>query len=47
MISSKSANIDLVVDNVENTFDLLDEKEKASTYIDLLKAEIKKAKKAS
>ena len=41
MISSKSANIDAVVDNTENTFDLNEERIQNSTYIDLLKAKIK------
>ena len=40
MITDKSANIDLVVDNAENTFDLADTKSRASTYIDMLKKEI-------
>ena len=42
MITDKSANIDLVVDNAENTFDLADTKSRATTYLDILKAEIKK-----
>ena len=33
MISNKSENIDTVVDNVENTFDLTSEKESSSTFI--------------
>ena len=40
MISNKSANIDLVVDNVDNTFNLLEEKNNMSTFIDILKTEI-------
>jgi SNF2 family DNA or RNA helicase len=42
MISSKSENIDLVVDGAENTFDLKSEKEKSNTFIDALKDYIKK-----
>lgn len=41
MISDKSANIDAVVDNTDNTFDLNEERINNSTYIDLLKAKIK------
>ena len=44
MISNKSANIDLVVDNTENTFNLLDTKEHNATFIDALKAKIKSEK---
>ena len=44
MISDKSANIDLVVDNESNTFDLADTKEKASSYLNILKQEIKAKK---
>lgn len=44
MISDKSANIDLVVDNTENTFDLNDEKTKSATYLDILKEHIKSNK---
>lgn len=44
MISDKSANIDAVVDNVENTFNLSEEKLANSTYIDLLKSKIKETK---
>ena len=43
MISDKSANIDLVVDNADNTFDLKDTKDKATTYLDILKSKIKAA----
>lgn len=46
MISSKSENIDLVVDNISNTFDLSDTKEKASTYLDILKKKLKETKVA-
>ena len=42
MISNKSENIDLVVDNVENTFDLNTEKDTNFTFIDALKSKIKK-----
>ena len=45
MISDKSANIDLVVDDSDNTFDLADTKSRASTYLDLLKLELKKLQK--
>lgn len=45
MISDKSANIDLVVDDAENTFDLSDTKSRATTYIDILKKELKETKK--
>ena len=44
MISNKSANIDEVVDNTENSFNLSEEKLSNSTYIDLLKAKIKSSK---
>ena len=37
MISNKSENIDLVVDNSANTFDLNAEKNKSATFIDQLK----------
>ena len=37
MISDKSANIDLVVDNADNTFDLAYEKDNSKTFIDALK----------
>ena len=43
MLSEKSENIDIVVDNAQNTFDLNKEKEHSKTYIDALKAYIKKA----
>ena len=43
MISSKSANIDAVVDDTENTFDLNQERINNSTYIELLKAKIKES----
>ncbi len=43
MISAKSANIDTVVDNTDNTFDLSEERINNSTYIDLLKAKIKES----
>ena len=43
MISSKSANIDAVVDNTDNTFDLNEERINNSTYIDLLKEKIKES----
>ena len=42
MLSEKSENIDIVVDNAQNTFDLNKEKEHSKTYIDALKAYIKK-----
>ena len=42
MISDKSANIDLVVDDLDNTFDLDSEKESCNTYIEALKQEINK-----
>ena len=45
MISDKSANIDTVVDNVENTFNLSSEKLENSTFIDALKDRIKSTKK--
>lgn len=42
MISNKSANIDLVIDNnIDNTFNLLEDKDHMSTFIETLKAEIK------
>ena len=44
MISNKSANIDTVVDNVDNTFDLLTDKDENFTFIDALKDKIKKTK---
>jgi SWI/SNF-related matrix-associated actin-dependent regulator 1 of chromatin subfamily A len=47
MISSKSANIDTVVDNVDNTFDLQSEKDTHFTFIDALKDRISSAKKAN
>ena len=40
MISNKSANIDTVVDNAENTFDLNNEKLVNSTFIEALKIKI-------
>ena len=46
MISDKSANIDVVVDNTENTFNLIDEKNNNSTFIDALKAKISATKPA-
>ena len=42
MISDKSANIDLVVDNADNTFDLSSEQQKSAKYLDILKDRIKK-----
>lgn len=47
MISSKSANIDTVVDNVDNTFDLQSEKDTHFTFIDALKDRIKSTKKST
>lgn len=47
MISSKSANIDTVVDNVDNTFDLQSEKDTHFTFIDALKDRISSTKKAN
>ena len=47
MISSKSANIDTVVDNVDNTFDLQSEKDTHFTFIDALKDRISYTKKAN
>lgn len=47
MISSKSANIDTVVDNVDNTFDLQSEKDTHFTFIDALKDRINSTKKAN
>ena len=44
MISDKSANIDLVVDNVDNTFNLNEEKDSNSTFIEALKEKIKQSK---
>ena len=44
MISDKSANIDTVVDNVENTFNLNDEKTNNATFIEALKDRIKATK---
>ena len=44
MISSKSANIDTVVDNVDNTFDLQSEKDENFTFIEALKDKIKATK---
>lgn len=44
MISDKSANIDTVVDNVENTFDLSNEKAENYTFIEALKDRIKTTK---
>ena len=41
MISNKSANIDLVVDNAQNTFDLSYEKDNSKTFIENLKEYIK------
>lgn len=41
MVSSKSENIDVVVDNVENTFDLTTEKDNNFTFIENLKEKIK------
>jgi SNF2 family DNA or RNA helicase len=45
MISTKSENIDLVVDNTSNTFDLVNEKDEHSTFIETLKATINSTKK--
>lgn len=42
MISDKSANIDVVIDNVDNTYDLSNEKEVNETFIEALKEKIKK-----
>ena len=44
MITDKSSNIDLVVDDVENTFNLSKDKLENSTYIEQLKATIKNTK---
>ena len=44
MISDKSANIDTVVDNVDNTFDLQSEKDNNFTFIEALKDKIKATK---
>lgn len=44
MISDKSANIDTVVDNVDNTFDLSSEKDSNFTFIEALKDKIKATK---
>lgn len=44
MISDKSQNIDLVVDNSDNTFDLNAEKEKSQTFVDVLKKYIESGK---
>lgn len=41
MISDKSENIDLVVDNSDNTFNLSEEKEASATFIEVLKEKIK------
>jgi SWI/SNF-related matrix-associated actin-dependent regulator 1 of chromatin subfamily A len=41
MITNKSANIDTVVDNVDNTFDLQSEKDSNYTFIEVLKDKIK------
>lgn len=41
MISDKSENIDLVVDNSDNTFNLSEEKEASATFIEVLKERIK------
>lgn len=41
MISNKSENIDLVVDNSDNTFNLSEEKEASATFIEVLKERIK------
>lgn len=41
MISEKSENIDLVVDNSDNTFNLSEEKEASATFIEVLKERIK------
>lgn len=46
MISDKSANISLVVDDEETDYNLAEIKDNSSTYLDLLKAEIKKSAKA-
>ena len=46
MISDKSQNIDLVVDNSDNTFDLSAEKEKSQTFVEVLKKHIKSDKAA-
>lgn len=47
MISSKSANTDTVVDNVDNTFDLQSEKNTHFTFIDALKDRISSTKTAN
>lgn len=47
MISSKSANTDTVVDNVDNTFDLQSEKDTHFTFIDALKDKISSTKTAN
>lgn len=44
MISNKSENIDVVVDNTENSFNLSEERLTNSTYIDLLKKTINESK---
>lgn len=44
MLSDKSENIALVVDNTNSDYNLLEEKEKNSTYISKLKEEIKATK---
>lgn len=41
MISEKSENIDLVVDNSDNTFNLSEEKEASATFIEVLKERIR------
>ena len=41
MISEKSENIDLVVDNSDNTFNLSEEKDASATFIEVLKERIK------
>ncbi|HOY91174.1 MAG TPA: C-terminal helicase domain-containing protein, partial [Bacteroidales bacterium] len=46
MISDKSQNIDLVVDNSDNTFDLNAEKEKSQTFVEVLKKYIESDKAA-
>lgn len=42
MISQKSENIDIVVDNTDNTFNLSEEKENSATFIEALKDKISK-----
>ncbi len=44
MITQKSSNIDRVIDNTENTVDLVDAKNHNASYIDVLKNQIKEDK---